>query len=312
MEQTVPADAHMPDEAALADMRRHVADYNGRRMAIFRRAVVLIVASIVVALALAAGLVAWRGSGMVLIVGLMAIFFLCWFGVTLAWKPVLELQRSLRAQVFPQLFGFIDRLSYSNGWDPGVLKSVERLRLESFSNSSIDDAVTGVHDGLSFMLLEASLSRKSGKKRRIVFRGLIFHFVIDRDYPGTLVVAQRNAGDWLAGIIDHFFPSTDSTVMMRDDYLDRTYAVRTDNPAAAETMASTSLAPALRYLGEEFRTSDIRLALQRRECVVMLPSTRNYFAMPAIWEELHYEAHVRPMIHEMMMLLAIAQLLRKL
>lgn len=304
--------AQMPDEAAVADMRRHVADYNSRRMATFRKAVILVTAAIGVALALAAALLSWRGGGVILIVGLIAIFLLAWLGVTLAWKPVRELQRNLRAQVFPQLFGFIDRLSYSSGWDPGVLKSIERLRLERFNQSAIDDTVTGVHEGLKFMLLEASLSRKSGKTQRIVFRGLIFHFVIDRDFPGTLLVAPRNAGDWLAGLIEHFFPGPDSSAMLRDDVLDRTYAVRTDNPGAAETMAGTSLAPALRYLGAEFRTEGIRLALQRRECVLMLPSTRNYFAMPAIWEELHYEGHVRPMIHEMMMLLAVAQLLRKL
>lgn len=312
MAQTVPADTHMPDETALAEVRRHVADYNARRMATFRRAVTLIVISIVGAIALVAALFAWAGGGVVLIIGLIATFFLGWLGVTFAWKPVLELQSGLRAQVFPQLFGFVDRLSYSSGWDPGVLKVVERLHLEIFNNSHIDDTVTGVHDGLQFQLLEATLSRKSGKKQRIVFRGLIFHFVIDRDYPGTLVVARRNAGDWLAGIIEHFFPGTDSNVMLRDDYLDRTYAVRTDNPTAAESMAGTSLAPALRYLGEEFGANDVRLALQRRECVVMLPSTRNYFAMPAIWEELHYEAHVRSMIHEMVMLLAVAQLMRML
>ena len=38
MAQTVPADTHMPDETALAEVRRHVADYNARRMATFRRA----------------------------------------------------------------------------------------------------------------------------------------------------------------------------------------------------------------------------------------------------------------------------------
>lgn len=307
-----PEEVHMPDEAAVADVRRHIDDYNGRRMKTFRQAAILVAACIAIAAVLVGALLYWTRGGALVGIALIAIFASAYWGVKTAWKPVQDLQNNLRGQVIPLMFGFVDRVSYSHGWDPGILGVVERLRLSHFTRAENDDAITGVHEGLQFKLLETRLSRKSGKKHIVIFRGLVFHFVIERDYPGTLVAARRNAGSWISEIIEHFFPDQDSTVLLRDDYLDRTYVVRTDNPEAAEQMVSVSLAPALGYLGAEFGTDDVRLALQQRECVLMLPTNRNYFAVPPVWQPLHYEAHVRPMIHEMVMLLAIAQLIRKL
>jgi hypothetical protein len=319
MQKPTDADEFMPDAAALAAIEASIADYNARRIATLRRGMLQVGGVLAAAAVSMAALLFWgrdlgKSAGMLLFtVGPMLWCLAVWYGVIRAWRPVTELRLGLRYQIIPALFGgFIDRLKYQPGWEPGLLQALKHLRLQDFTTAETDDQLSGVHDGMSFTLVEARLHTGSGKSRRLAFGGLVLHVILDRDYPGILAIGRRQEENWLAALANALFPGEDQAVYLGDDHLDRTYVVRTDNPDAAAPAIATTIVPTLRFLLRSWPGAGVRLALRRRECFLMLPGDRDFFALPGIRDPLHYEAHVRPMVHQMRLLLAIGQLLRKL
>ena len=52
----------------------------------------------------------------------------------------------------------------------------------------------------------------------------------------------------------------------------------------------------------------VRLALMGGDAFLMVPTKRNFFELPGPQEDIDWERHVRPMIRDLMTLLAVAQL----
>jgi hypothetical protein len=306
---------YMPDAARLATIRKRLDEYNAERPAIMQTAYIqvgLYMGAYTLVLLGIFYLALHSGGGKHNPLGyLFGVLAICgWWVWDFAWRPVKDHQLGLRYRLFPVVFGFIDKVGYSHATTPGFLSAIKWMKLVRFSHSDNDDVIGGTHDGLDFVLVESKLKLRSGKNERTVFRGLIFHFLREDEFPGLLVVARR--GNRLQEWVQDLFGDNNDTIATGDSELDLSYELHTDNHAAARKLIDGSLVPALKYLKSEWQAGDPRVALRGRECFLLLPSDRDYFHVPSIGRDVDYEAHVEPMIRDMVVLLAVAHLIRKL
>lgn len=248
------------------------------------------------------------------IFGLVAAggFVAGWHVWNFAWKPVTDHQLTLRYRLFPVIFGFIERVQYSHGYEPAFLRDINEIKLVRFTSSENDDLLTGVHEGLDFEMIESKLNLGSGKNKETVFSGLILRFRLDRPFPGQLLAAKRSG--WLERTWNEMWRVEPSDELLSGNRrLDESHAFRSDNPAAARPVIAGPLTSLLTWLANEWHAGgDVRIALCNDICFLLLPSGRDYFALPGISNDVDYRADIEPMIRDMTMLLAVAHLLKKI
>jgi hypothetical protein len=304
---------YMPDEARLAVIREQIDAYNAERPAILRHAYTQVALYMALYVALAGFILVatfhidekHKVTGFVAGLAILG-------GVKLwdyAWSPVRDHQLTLRYRLFPIIFGFIDEVQYSNGYEPGFLHDLNQMKLVRFTSSQNDDLISGMHDGLGFEMVEAKLVIGSGKNQSTVFKGLIFRFNLAQPFPGLLIAAMR--GNWLQQFIRDMFGSDADMIASGDWEIDQSHEFHTDNYAAAQPLVEGPLAAALKYLKREWWAGEVRIALRDSECFLLLPADRDYFALPDIKYNVDYTFDIEPMIRDMVVLLAVAHLIRK-
>lgn len=306
-------DSYMPGEAALAEIETHIAAYNRARPEIYNRCMTWALIGLAVYACFAALVIlyAWeldaRGKSFGVVLGLL---FLGGAGLwTLMWRPMEKHQEALRMQLFPRLFGFIDGVTYAKGGKPALLNQVAELKLVRYGNAENDDLIAGRHEGMDFELLETRLTVGSGRSKETVFRGLIFHFRLDRAFPGMLVAAKR--GGWWQRTMKEFWRTGPKTELTSGNLrLDESHEFHSDNFAAARPVIAGSLTSVLTWLGNEWHGGDVQIALSGEDGYLMLPSNHDYFSLPGNTEDVVYQRHVRPLVRELVIALAVAHVVR--
>ncbi|MFM2281910.1 MAG: hypothetical protein RLZZ444_4141 [Pseudomonadota bacterium] len=315
MEETANSGQYMPDAERRARAEAAIADYNVERPQILSSAYLQVAMYFGGYIILAALLLyasynqddpkhrLFSFTGAILMIG---AFYLWDF----AWKPVKDHQMVLRYRLFPEIFGFVDQVDYNHGTEPWFIEGLKQLKLVRFTRSKNDDSLSGNHEGLDFSLVETSLVTGSGKHENTLFKGLIFHFPLDHPFEGTLIAARR--GNWLQEMVRDLFGSRDDVLECGDPEIDAFYEFRTTNFAAALPLVQGPLASALRYFSHDWREGDVLMALDGNACFLLLPSKKDYFALPSINEDVDFMRDAEPMIRDLMVLLALAHLVRKL
>ncbi|HEU0222468.1 MAG TPA: hypothetical protein VFR34_09720, partial [Paracoccaceae bacterium] len=248
--------------------------------------------------------------------GIIVVQFLVLLGILdlLIWywmtRPIRDAQRALKARILPLAFSFGGKVTYRHGHDDSKL--IDRLRatgLIAFSRAEADDGIAGSDGGVAYELLEAVLVRGAGKSRQEQFRGLVFGFRREAAFPGLLLAARRpNA---LARLFGSGIGAELSELRSGRPEIDGLYAIRSDNPAAALPLLGGNLVRALDWLQETWPDGPAQLAFAERDCLLLLPTTRNYFDLPSIRHDIDFTTHVEPMIWDLVRLLAIARLVRQ-
>lgn len=301
-------ESYMPDAAAVAEIKAQIEAYNRARPAIYdacmKWAVIACAAYAVAALVLYNMISDMKQSGFILIVLGAGGYFL-W---TLMWRPMDRHQAALRARLFPSLFGFMDNVGYAKGVAPPFLHYVKTLGLVEYEDASNDDLITGRHEGMDFELLETELT-VGHKNRKTVFKGLIFHFRLDRPFPGILVAAKR--GNWLDRALGGLFSSGPGReIKSGNSRLDETHQFFTDNFGAARPVIDGPLISVLTWFGNEWHGGDVRIAITDEHGYLLLPSPHNYFELPGRERDMDYDRDARPLIHEMVTALSVAHAVR--
>lgn len=313
MSDLTDARHYMPDETALATIRQAMADYNAGRPSI-ARSVALRVPAMTGAYAAAAAALAYGSYGEITknIYG-MLLGGLAYGGVKVfkhARKPADDYQLSLRYQLLPVIFSFVDDFRFSHGLEAPFLDGMSASKILAHHNGVHDDMIRGRHDGLDFTLAETELATGSGKSRTVIFKGAILHFRREHPFPG-LLFATRKANAFDAFMRDLFGSSLAVLTTGRRD-LDRDYEFRTDNVAEADKLIDGTLGKALDWLRDGWPDGTPQIGFRQNECYLILPSARNRFELPGIHEDIDFETDIRPMIRDMVTLLAIAHLVRKI
>lgn len=235
-------------------------------------------------------------------------------GAILLWrhatKPARDIQQAFRDKVLPTIFGFIEDLRYRNGVAPDTFDRLPREAVGPFNRKRFDDVISGRYEDFAFELYEARLSRKAGKSRNTVFRGVVLTFEMEQVFPGLLLATRRaNAVGRL--FRDLFGGGGLEELKSGVESLDAIYDFRSDNAAAARPLVTGRLARALQWLGEAWPEAPARVALAGKDGFLLLPLTKDFFELPDIDTPVSYETHLRTIIADMASLLATGALVRK-
>ncbi|WP_411037099.1 hypothetical protein [Shinella sp. BYT-45] len=314
MDAIVDDAALMPKEAALRTLRAAVTAYNAERPKVareMRMRLLLIFGSYL----LLAGFLARMA---------LTRFEMNWFGIVLVflalgggvvWQfavaPAKRFQQALRDRMLPLVFGFVEGVRYAHGGTPGFMDGMPGKDFVPRDRSVHGDMIAGAHEGLVFTLAETELSTGSGKSRQTTFNGVIFHFAREEVFPGLLLAARRpNA--LRRFMRDLFGGSGLAPVTSGNPEVDASHEFRTDRPDAATPLVQGTLAKALDYLATEWRDDVVRIALRGRDCYLLVPTRKDFFELPPLDTAIDFDRHIRPMIRDLVTLLATAHLVNKI
>ena len=312
---TVDEAALMPKEAALEDLRAAVAAYNASRGGVTNHMyirVVLIFGGFLVFAGFATYVAVTEIESNIVGFVLGLLFVAGGFVWRFAIAPAKQFQQSLRDRMLPIVFGFVDRVHYVHGAMPHFIAAMPDKDFVPRDRSEHGDLIAGTQDGLAFTLSETELSRGSGKSRETTFKGVIFHYEREEAFPGLLLAARKPSAVQRF-MRDLFGSSTALTLVTSGNpEVDASHEFRTDRPDAATPLVQGTLAKALDYLASEWRDDVVRIALNQRQCYLLVPTKKDFFELPPVDTPIDFERHIRPMIRDLVLLLATAQLVRRI
>ncbi|HTO32461.1 MAG TPA: DUF3137 domain-containing protein [Pararhizobium sp.] len=304
----------VPDEAALVALRTAIGDYNDARPRLerameWRLTVVMGVYAVaaVTVFFMLVNEIGW-GEGLGAVVAIL--FGIGWGLYNVCMKPVRDFQQNLRNRMLPLIFGFVEEMRYTKGLVPRFMEKFPKWALLKYGVAEHDDAISGQYDGMHFMLSEAEL-KTGGKNKTTLFDGVIFHFYLDRPFPGILAAAKRPTG--MQKFAQELFGTGDLRIIeSHDPTIDATHEFRTDNTMAARPLIEGPLVKALDYLSDVWRDDVVRIALSNHECFLLVPTKRNFFELPDIAHDIDFDRHVSPMIRDLVTLLVTARLVSRI
>ena len=311
---TVDEAALMPKEAALEDLRAAVTAYNASRGEVTQHMylrVVLIFGGFLVVAGFISYIALMEIDSDVVGIVLGLLFVAGGFVWRFAVAPAKQFQQALRDRMLPLVFGFIDEVQYVHGATPRFIAAMPDKDFVRRDRSEHGDMIAGRHDGLAFTLSETELSTGSGKSRQTTFKGVVFHFVREQEFPG-LLLAARKPNAVVRFMRDLFGGASLSLVTSDNPEVDTSHEFRTNRPDAATPIVQGALAKALDYLATVWREDVVRLALNGKECYLLVPSKKDFFELPPVDTPIDFDRHIRPMIRDLVTLLATAQLVNRI
>lgn len=306
--------ALMPKETALEDLRAAVTTYNTVRPKVARdmyvRIVLIFGGFLVLSAILLYGIwTSMKGD----FIGIAAGLLLFLGGVV--WKlvtaPARQFQQTLRDRMLPLVFGFVQEVRYVHGATPRFMDAMPGKEFVPRDRGVHGDMIVGTHEGLTFTLSETELSTGSGKSKQTTFKGVIFYFQREQEFPGLLLAARKpNAVHRF--MRDLFGGSSMALVTSGNPEVDASHEFRTSRPDAATPLVQGTLAKALDYLATEWRDDVVRLALNGPDCYLLVPTKKDFFELPPVDTPIDFDRNIRPMIRDLVTLLATAQLVNKI
>ncbi len=311
---TVDEAGLMPKEGALEDLRAAVTAYNGARPKVARDMHLRILTIFGAYLLFSAFVLyaIWTNAAIdfigIAIVLLMVLGGFVWKFVT---APARHFQQGLRDRMLPLVFGFVDEVQYMHGATPRFMGGLPGKDFVQRDRAEHGDMIAGRHEGLAFTLSETELSTGSGKSRQTTFKGVIFHFVREEAFPGLLLAARKpNAVQRF--MRDLFGGTALASVTSGNPEVDASHEFRTSRPDAATPLVQGALAKALDYLATVWRDDVVRIALNGRDCYVLVPAKKDFFELPPVDTPIDYDRYIQPMIRDLVTLLATAQLVNRI
>lgn len=310
------ASAFMPDASLQAAIEKDVENFNRRRrvavVEVDRRRKGLFVAyGLGIALVL---FILYRffseteiGRNFMIFTVVMGAVGIPWV-LKLAREPGRRVQQEFRDHMLPVILGFLDDFRYRNGFRPASFERVPKTLLGSYNRETFDDFITCRIDGTAVDIFEVKLERTSKNSSRIIFQGVIMACQVEGAFPGRLLASRRDTGwAFLRAIFER-----DTLMEMRSHTpLDDSYQFKTDAPEAAGQWLRGGLSETLIWLRERWPRAMPMLALNRGDLYLLLPTERDFFAMPPIDRPLDYTADLKPMVDEIASLLAIVRAFRR-
>lgn len=304
----------LPDEAQVKMIGEAVAEYNAGRpekASQYRRRLfgfLLPVAVIAIAVVVFGAL-----SGLAVVIGIGGAIAVLGgaLGLTLARGPADAYQQDLRKTLFPVIFSFIDYFEYQNGRAPSFIGRLVSTGLLSYTRATHDDWFAGNHEGVQFELSETHLSKKSGKNTRTIFDGLMFCLHRNTEFRGLLIAKRKS--NVVTRFFRDLFGSSLTDISTGVSEIDDSHEFRTDQPGAEASALAVKMAKALDWLQEEWPHGPVQIVFNGTDCYLLLAARKDHFELPGITKgDIEFDKHLLPLIRDMVTLLAIAGLIRKI
>lgn len=144
--------------------------------------------------------------------------------------------------------------------------------VDSHSRAEVEDVIAGRHRDTDFTMAEVRLSRRSGKRTKRVFEGLVLQIAVPRPFAGrTVIAADRGGfGNRLVGLFA--VPGRCERLRFDDPDFESLFEVYTDDRAEAEALLVPQVRQSLVALSRDtgsrlraaFADGQFLLSLRRR------------------------------------------------
>ncbi len=315
------ADEYLPNAETIAAIEKDVANYNERRrhaQGEIGRRVPMLLGSYVLACAVVfyfiianfssmpekVALILLIGGGIAAIVGGVGVH-------RFAHRVGVDTQQGFRDHILPVMFGFVNGLRYSHGYEPGSFRRLPAVLKGDYNHTEFGDIITGRLDGKHFEICEMTLSRRNKSSTIVLFKGVVLCCGVRDSFPGTLVAVRKPEpslmqpfSDLMRSLSAFFGGDRLETVFSRTP-LDQFYEFRSDRREEARALFAGGLGDVLGWVNERWRRGSPRLAVRQAEFFLMLPSDKDFFELPPLDRQVDYKAHLEPMARDFASLLAI-------
>ena len=308
----------LPSEAALGEARAAIEVYNARRPeaeAEIRKNLFLFMPPFAAVCAayiwLAFPVFSGKGFVSTMVIGIGAA--LVYGGIKL-WEychsPGKYLQAFTRDELMPKVFGFVDGVRFQQASAPNFASQIPASAIVRHNRIEYDDLIRGTHHGMAFELSECAYWFKAGKTDSKEFQGVVLNFKLDTPFAGELIISKRQSG------FQRFFNGAPADKHLgeftpENNEVKALHSVRSNNWQHACKLVDGPLAQTLLWLNRTWPDGIARIALKDGDGYLFVPSQKNFFELPDIAISVNYSAHVEPMIRQLAMLLATADLVRK-
>ncbi|MBX9466313.1 MAG: DUF3137 domain-containing protein [Aquamicrobium sp.] len=322
------ADEYLPNAETVVAIERDVENYDARRrhaQSEIGRRMPALFASYVLACAVVfyfiianfrdmpekVAFILLFGGGFAAIAGGVALY-------RFAHRVGVDTQQGFRDHILPVIFGFVDGLRYSHGYEPGSFRRLPAALKGDYNHSEFGDVITGRLDGRHFEICEMSLSRRSKSSTVVLFKGVALCCSVRDSFPGTLVAVRKPEpslmqpfNDLMQALSGLLGGERLETVFSRTP-LDRAYEFRSDRREEARALFEGGLGDVLGLVNARWQRGSPRLAVRHSEFFLLLPSDKDFFELPPLERPVDYRAHLEPMVRDFATLLAIvAEVQRK-
>lgn len=198
----------------------------------------------------------------------------------------------LGSEILPILCDFIAGIDY--GTQKIDLSAFERLGVvPGFSESSVEDPVSGTHDGLSWAMTEATLKTRTrdskGRTRtNTVFRGLLFAVEIVGPAPRIFFAKDRGGiGNWFSETFSSSRRGMEK-IEMDDADFEAVYEVYSSDPAAARGYINARLMSGLMEIARtETSKKHIACAIEGDTLYLALPRSGDFLGLGSLFRPVH-------------------------
>ena len=315
------ADEYLPNAETVAAIERDVENYNARRrhaQSEIGRRMPALFASYALACAFVfyfiianfrdmpekVAFILLFGGGFAAIAGGVALY-------RFAHRVGVDTQQGFRDHILPVIFGFVDGLRYSHGYEPGSFRRLPAALKGDYNHSEFGDIITGRLDGRHFEICEMSLSRRSKSSTVVLFKGVALCCGVRDSFPGTLVAVRKPEpslmqpfNDLMQALSGLLGGERLETIFSRTP-LDRAYEFRSDRREEARALFEGGLGDVLGLVNARWQRGSPRLAVRHSELFLLLPSDKDFFELPPLERPVDYRAHLEPMVRDFATLLAI-------
>lgn len=197
----------------------------------------------------------------------------------------------LGGEILPILCDFLGEMQYGN--QRINVSAFEQLGVvPNFDTSSLEDPVTGTHDGLNWSMTEAILKSKSrdskGRtKTTTVFRGLLFEIEILA--PAPRIFFGRDRGGALNWLSETFSSSRRGLekIQIPDPKFEEVYETYTSNPTAAQAFIDGNLTRGLMEVAQsESGKQYISCAMEGTSLYLALPRKGDFLGLGSLFKPL--------------------------
>jgi hypothetical protein len=239
------------------------------------------------AIAVVLWLVAQRGDDPPGLFGFFLFVILGALGgeVWAAHKPERQYRQIYKERVLPQLAAGVGDLTYRAASKDRVRKLGAERVLPDYDSLQADDEIAGTYNGMPLEIIEVRLRRRSNKKTRVVFDGLLVGVTLPRSLTGTTVV-MPDRGTW-ENFKNRWRGGSLEPVRLEHLEFEERYEVYTTDQIEARALLTPAFMERFMALAESSGFALPGGMAEGNMLVVALPKgfgTRDFFEPPPYWK----------------------------
>lgn len=195
-----------------------------------------------------------------------------------AYLPARRYMDDVKCKFLPVVCQFFGNMTYAMNGTSSIESKYAGEIFPSFTSQNNEDFIQGEYKGVALSLHETKLKRKSGKKRVVVFRGLVLELDFKKNFTGKTLLLKD------AGTMGNFFTGSSfnnlQLVQLEDPEFESIFQVFSSDQVEARYVLTTAFMQRLLDLAR-LRSSDkypkVQCVFEANKLIISIPSSLNLF-----------------------------------